>query len=454
MMPLPNRWLSSCLLTFATSSDLILIDCGEETQIAQRIYSWDSSASRPYVFRTGTRIMSPGFQRACASPMPSGPEPVHIFNQTNDSHRSRAVRNYPHLPFDLIVRDWPVATGSISSPACRPASWQAITATRRSSPGDSTLPGNGGSTRSPPSSSRFHGVSGADSSAVNQLHSTIARSSPTRCSDRNAGLALGFIADCAPASRTPSVLSGCRSAQFLADRGQSPAPCPSWPSPSRSGRPPGSICRPGPSSPPETRPPAPTSPARWRTHQRQDHVAPLPRHHDLAAGSHDERDPGSRCGGHGGVGRSVKCPSPPIQVTVLGAISQIDAGPLNVGYVDGGPTRARGFAAARLAVRHPKLRRGRPAADRGGPPGDRPVPSRLRYDPLPLRETVRNGEQAALAVDAPRPVMPSGSRTAVVAGFDWGARTRRHRRGALARTAAARLVSVSGYLIGSQAAGR
>ena len=38
-------------------------------------------------------------------------------------------------------------------------------------------------------------------------------------------------------------------------------------------------------------------------------------------------------------------------------------------------------------------------------------------------ETVRNGEQAALALDAVALLDALGIETAVVAGFDWGART-------------------------------
>ena len=38
-------------------------------------------------------------------------------------------------------------------------------------------------------------------------------------------------------------------------------------------------------------------------------------------------------------------------------------------------------------------------------------------------ETVRNGEQAALALDAVALMDALGIETAVVAGFDWGART-------------------------------
>jgi pimeloyl-ACP methyl ester carboxylesterase len=67
--------------------------------------------------------------------------------------------------------------------------------------------------------------------------------------------------------------------------------------------------------------------------------------------------------------------------------------------------------------------------------------------------SVRNGQQAGLAVDAVALLDALGIDEAIVAGFDWGART--------ANVMAARwpercraMVSVSGYLIGSQAANR
>ncbi|QNE36882.1 alpha/beta hydrolase [Leifsonia shinshuensis] len=66
--------------------------------------------------------------------------------------------------------------------------------------------------------------------------------------------------------------------------------------------------------------------------------------------------------------------------------------------------------------------------------------------------TVRNGEQAALAKDALAFLDALGVADAIVAGFDWGARTAN----VLAALWPDRVhgqVSVSGYLIGSQAAG-
>ena len=66
-------------------------------------------------------------------------------------------------------------------------------------------------------------------------------------------------------------------------------------------------------------------------------------------------------------------------------------------------------------------------------------------------ETLRNGEQAALAVDVIALMDAPEIDTAILAGFDWG-----HGRPASSRRLAGActgLVSVSGYLIGSEEAG-
>jgi pimeloyl-ACP methyl ester carboxylesterase len=68
-------------------------------------------------------------------------------------------------------------------------------------------------------------------------------------------------------------------------------------------------------------------------------------------------------------------------------------------------------------------------------------------------EAVRNGEQAALALDAIALMDALGIEAAVLAGFDWGARTA-DIVAALWPERCSGLVSVSGYLIGSQAAGK
>src|SRR3954467_13265339 len=66
-------------------------------------------------------------------------------------------------------------------------------------------------------------------------------------------------------------------------------------------------------------------------------------------------------------------------------------------------------------------------------------------------DTFRNGEQAALAVDAIALLDALQIDTAIVAGFDWGARTA-DILAALWPERTKALVAVSGYLIGSQAA--
>jgi pimeloyl-ACP methyl ester carboxylesterase len=68
-------------------------------------------------------------------------------------------------------------------------------------------------------------------------------------------------------------------------------------------------------------------------------------------------------------------------------------------------------------------------------------------------ETFRNGEQGALALDTIALLDALGIERAVLAGFDWGARTA-DIAAALWPERCSGLVSVSGYLIGSQEAGR
>ena len=68
-------------------------------------------------------------------------------------------------------------------------------------------------------------------------------------------------------------------------------------------------------------------------------------------------------------------------------------------------------------------------------------------------ETKRNGEPAALALDIVQMMDALGIRSALLGGFDWGARTA-DIIAALWPERVRGLVSVSGYLIGSQASGR
>jgi len=135
-------------------------------------------------------------------------------------------------------------------------------------------------------------------------------------------------------------------------------------------------------------------------------------------------------------------------------LNQIDAGPLNVGYVDAGPDDG-----PTVVLLH-------------GWPYD--IHSFVEVAPLLIAagcrvivpylrgygttrflsgDTPRNGEQAALATDTIALMDALAIEKAVVAGFDWGARSA-DILAALWPERCSGLVSVSGYLIGSQTAGK
>jgi pimeloyl-ACP methyl ester carboxylesterase len=138
----------------------------------------------------------------------------------------------------------------------------------------------------------------------------------------------------------------------------------------------------------------------------------------------------------------------------FGPLRQIDAGFLNVGYVDIGPAEGPvvvllhgwpydihsyidvcpGLAEAGYRVIVPFLRGF--------------GTTRFLSD-----ETFRNGEQAVLAVDVITLLDALEIDSAILAGFDWGARTA-DIVAALWPERCTGLVSVSGYLIGSQKAGK
>jgi pimeloyl-ACP methyl ester carboxylesterase len=139
--------------------------------------------------------------------------------------------------------------------------------------------------------------------------------------------------------------------------------------------------------------------------------------------------------------------------TVLGAVSQIDAGPLNVGYLDRGP--ADGPAVVLLHGWPYDVHSYADVVPLLTAAGQRVIVPYLRgfgTTRFLSDKTVRNGEQAALALDAIALMDALGIETAVVAGFDWGARSA-DIVAALWPGRCSGLVSVSGYLIGSQAAG-
>src|SRR5690349_3325803 len=139
--------------------------------------------------------------------------------------------------------------------------------------------------------------------------------------------------------------------------------------------------------------------------------------------------------------------------TSFGPVRQIEAGVLDVGYVDAGP--GDGPAVVLLHGWPYDIHSYAEVTPRLAAAGYRVIVPYLRgYGTTRFlaEETVRNGEQAALALDVIALMDALGIQSAVVAGFDWGARTA----GIVAALWPQRvtgLVSVSGYLIGSQAAG-
>jgi pimeloyl-ACP methyl ester carboxylesterase len=139
---------------------------------------------------------------------------------------------------------------------------------------------------------------------------------------------------------------------------------------------------------------------------------------------------------------------------IVGTVSQIDAGLLNVGYVDAGP--ADGPAVVLLHGWPYDIHSYVDAVPLLTAAGYRVTIPYLRgfgTTRFLSDETFRNGEQAALAVDAIAFMDALEIDRAIVAGFDWGARTA-DVVAALWPERCTGLVSVGGYLIGSQAAGK
>jgi pimeloyl-ACP methyl ester carboxylesterase len=140
--------------------------------------------------------------------------------------------------------------------------------------------------------------------------------------------------------------------------------------------------------------------------------------------------------------------------STFGPVKQIDAGALNVGYVDAGQADAPAVVLLHgwpYDIHSYEQVTPRLAAD-----GYRVIVPYLRgcgTTRFLSEATVRNGEQAALAVDAIALLDALGIETAIVAGFDWGARSA-DIVAAVWPERVTGLVSVSGYLIGSQEAGK
>ena len=139
--------------------------------------------------------------------------------------------------------------------------------------------------------------------------------------------------------------------------------------------------------------------------------------------------------------------------TSFGRVAQIEAGVLDVGYVDAGPTD--GPAVLLLHGWPYDIHSYEEVTPRLAVAGYRVIVPYLRgYGTTRfLSETkLRNGEQAALALDTVALMDALGIEAAIIAGFDWGGRAA-DIVAALWPERVTGLVSVSGYLIGSQQAG-
>src|SRR5687767_12675480 len=156
-------------------------------------------------------------------------------------------------------------------------------------------------------------------------------------------------------------------------------------------------------------------------------------------------------------GKTTQAPLPAIKPgtnTSFGSLKQIDAGVLNVGYAEAGPTNGRAVI----------LLHGWPydihtyvdVAPLLAASGYRVIVPYLRgYGTTRFlsSETARNGQQSVIAVDIIALMDALKVEKAVIAGCDWGARTA-NIIAALRPERCKAHVSVSGYLIGSREVNR
>jgi pimeloyl-ACP methyl ester carboxylesterase len=166
----------------------------------------------------------------------------------------------------------------------------------------------------------------------------------------------------------------------------------------------------------------------------------------FAAGLADSKSESSRTAGTAPVTRGLN--------TSLGTINQINAGVLNVGYAEVGPSN--GPAVILLHGWPYDIHSFVDVAPLLAAKGYRVIIPHLRgYGTTRFLspKTVRNGQPSAVAVDIVALMDALKIQKAVLAGFDWGARTA-DIIAALWPQRCKALVSVSGYLIGSQASGK
>jgi len=156
-------------------------------------------------------------------------------------------------------------------------------------------------------------------------------------------------------------------------------------------------------------------------------------------------------------GKAKPAPLPAIKPgtnTSFGPLKQIDAGLLNVGYAEAGP--ANGPVVMLLHGWPYDIHSFVDVAPLLASAGYRVIVPHLRgYGTTRFlsSETVRNGQQGVVAVDIIALMDALKIEKATIAGFDWGARTA-DIIAAIWPERCKALVSVSGYLIGSQEANK
>jgi pimeloyl-ACP methyl ester carboxylesterase len=146
--------------------------------------------------------------------------------------------------------------------------------------------------------------------------------------------------------------------------------------------------------------------------------------------------------------------NPPATTASFGPLQQVEAGVLAVGYAEAGP--AGGPAVLLLHGWPYDIHSYVEVAPLLAAAGYRVVVPHLRGHGTTRflsSETFRNGQQSALAVDIVALMDALGIEQAIIAGFDWGARTA-NVVAALWPERCKAMVSVSGYLIGSPEANR
>ena len=103
MMPLPKRWVTSCLMRYNGAS--LLIDCGEGTQIALREKGWSFKPINTILlthFHADHIAGLPGFLLTMGNS--DRTEPVRVIGPKGTPRMIAAVRTLaPELPFDLEV---------------------------------------------------------------------------------------------------------------------------------------------------------------------------------------------------------------------------------------------------------------------------------------------------------------------------------------------------------------